>query len=120
MLVTSVIKKISRDSKLQQSIVIYFFVDERFNNPNRMHSVAILHSFVYQLSYSLNISDNDIIEKTFHASAQELSLKFEVLWDIFSALLSLNHNIIIVLDELDESNDSNIESLMSNLLNIIS
>lgn len=120
MLAASVVDQVSRDPKLQHQAVIYFFVDGRSNDPNRTQATAILRSFVYQLSCSPNIPDNGIIEKAFQASGQERALQFDVLWNIFSALLSLSAGTIITLDGLDESNDSKIEKLISNLLNLIS
>lgn len=121
MLAASVIHHISTDHKFGHPTLVYFFVDGRPNDPDRTHCTAILRSFIYQLYSSPNIPNNCIIEKVYQTSGQERSAsRFDFLWDIFSALLSLSGNTFIVLDGLDETRDSDIETFISNLLNLIS
>ena len=89
----------------ENSTVLYFFLDARSNNTELTEPVAVIRSLVYQMLNSPLLPRNDVVRNAVDRSGQERSLRFDVLWKLFVAMLCLTKVTYIVIDALDECTD---------------
>lgn len=120
MLASTIVDHLLHSPKTKDFLLLFFFVDGRSNNPEKIESVAILRSLVYQLEASTRLPKNDLVQKAFNNSLKPQATSFRVLWEVFSALLGLltDCTTCILIDGVDECPDYH--KLVSKLLSLVS